>query len=113
MSESQPPIRVLIADGVAATRSIRECCSDVQVIALTSFVQDDLVHRAFDAGALSSLMKNVGPAELAVAIRDAARSHRRTLAPEASQALFILGKLGAATRTEAAALALKHKTALS
>jgi NarL family two-component system response regulator LiaR len=148
-------------DGVAATRTIRERCPEVKVIALTSFAQDDLVHRALDAGALSYLMKNVGPAELATAIRAAARSHRRTLSPEASQALVrrataprapghdlsgrerevlglmvyglsnraiaerliigrstvdfhvsnILGKLGAATRTEAAALALQHHLA--
>jgi len=74
-------------DGVAATRVIRERCPDVRVIALTSFPEEDLVHRALKAGALGYLMKNVGAAELSAAIR-LASENRPTLGPEAAQALI-------------------------
>jgi two-component system, NarL family, response regulator LiaR len=74
-------------DGATATRAIRERCPEVQVIALTSFPEEDLVQKALQAGALSYLMKNVGAAELLAAIR-AAKAKRSTLAPEAAQALI-------------------------
>ena len=74
-------------DGAATTRALRQAHPNVQVIALTSFPQDELVERALQAGALSYLLKNVGAAELASAIR-AAQVGRPTLAPEAAQALI-------------------------
>jgi NarL family two-component system response regulator LiaR len=144
-------------DGAEATRRIKEACPEVQVIALTSYKEDDLVQGALKAGALSYLMKNVSADELADAIRKA-RAGRSTLAPEAAQVLIkaatepaqeeglttreleilrlmvngdsnpdiaeklfvsrstvkfhvsnILMKLGAATRTEAVAIALHRK----
>jgi two-component system, NarL family, response regulator LiaR len=73
--------------GVAATRVIRERWPSVRVVAITSFSDDDLVHRALQAGALSYVLKNVGPTELASAIR-AASTNRSTLSPEATQALI-------------------------
>ena len=144
-------------DGAEATRRIKEACPDVQVIALTSYKEDDLVQGALRAGALSYLLKNVSADELANAIR-AAYAGRPTLAPEAAQVLIkaatgprvdeegltsreldilrlmvagdsnpdiaarlfvsrstvkfhvsnILMKLGAATRTEAVAIALQR-----
>ncbi|MDX1521797.1 MAG: response regulator, partial [Anaerolineae bacterium] len=39
-------------DGSQATKAIREKHPDVQVIALTSFKEDDLVHGALEAGAI-------------------------------------------------------------
>jgi two-component system, NarL family, response regulator LiaR len=146
-------------DGAAATRAIREKCPTVQVIALTSYKEQDLVQGALQAGAIGYLLKDVSADELAAAIR-AAHAGRPTLAPEAAQVLIqaarspaerlgfdltererevlalmvlglnnnqiaerlvisistskfhvssILSKLGAATRTEAVALALQHK----
>jgi len=74
-------------DGAAATQSVRERCQNTRVIALTSFPQEDLVHRALEAGATSYLLKNVSAAELASAIR-AAHAGKPTLAPEATQALI-------------------------
>jgi len=74
-------------DGVAATRAIKERFADIQVIALTSFPEDNLVQEVLRAGALSYLLKNVGADELARAIH-AARAGRPTLAPEAAQALI-------------------------
>jgi NarL family two-component system response regulator LiaR len=73
-------------DGAEATCAIRERCPEVQVIALTSFQEEDLVARALQAGAISYLLKNVGAEELAQAIREAHKG-RPTLAPEATQAL--------------------------
>ncbi len=146
-------------DGSAATRAILEMCPDVKVIVLTSFPEERLVQAALQAGAISYLLKNVSREELAKAIREA-HAGRRTLAPEAAEALIrsatrgpapghdltnrerevlgllargwtnqkiaehfvlsrstvkfhvssILRKLGVTTRTEAAALALRHDT---
>ncbi len=74
-------------DGAAATRAIRERCPHVQVIALTSFKEEELVQGALQAGAIGYLLKNVSANELADAIRSAYVG-RPTLAPEAAQALI-------------------------
>jgi two-component system, NarL family, response regulator LiaR len=74
-------------DGAEATRRIKEACPHVQVIALTSYYEEDLVQGALKAGALSYLLKNVSADELAGAIR-AAYAGRSTLAPEAAQVLI-------------------------
>ena len=74
-------------DGVAATRAIRERWPAVQILALTSFKDKDLVHDALRAGAIGYLLKDVSADELANAIR-AAHAGRPTLAPEATQALI-------------------------
>jgi NarL family two-component system response regulator LiaR len=145
-------------NGVEATRAIRQRCPDVQVIALTSFADDQLVQQALEAGAIGYLLKNVSHDELAQAIRTA-YAGRPTLAPEATQALIhaatqppppghdltprerevlallveglsnpeiaqrlvvsestikshvsnIISKLGVASRTEAVALAIRHR----
>jgi len=73
-------------DGVTATRLIREKHPQTQVIALTSFQEDELVQNAMKAGAIGYLMKNVSAQELTAAIR-AAKSGKMTLSPEAAQAL--------------------------
>jgi NarL family two-component system response regulator LiaR len=74
-------------DGTAATRLIRQRWPEVQVIALTSFQEKELVREVLQAGAISYLLKNVSVDELAEAIRDA-HAGRSTLAPEAAQALI-------------------------
>ncbi len=74
-------------DGAAATRAIREQCPQCQVIALTSFREEELVQNALKAGAISYLLKNVSADELAEAIR-AAHAGRPTLSPEATEALI-------------------------
>lgn len=76
-----------VMNGVQATQEIRERCPQIQVIALTSFPEEDLVQDALEAGAISYLLKNVSAGELAAAIR-AAHAGRATLAPEAAQALI-------------------------
>jgi len=74
-------------DGTTATRLIRQRWPEVQVIALTSFQEKELVREVLQAGAISYLLKNVSADELAEAIR-AAHAGRSTLAPEAAQALI-------------------------
>lgn len=71
-----------VMDGPTAIRAIHEAYPEVKAIALTSFPEEELVRRAFDAGAIGYLLKNVGADELAAAIRDA-RAGRPTVAPEA------------------------------
>ena len=73
-------------DGASATRIICEKYPQVQVIALSSFKEGDLVKNALEAGAIGFLMKDVSADELARAIR-AAHAGRATLSPAAAQAL--------------------------
>jgi len=73
--------------GVAATRVIHQRWPHMQVIALTSFKEKELVTDALQAGAISYLMKNVSGDDLAEAIR-AAYAGRSTLSPEAIQSLI-------------------------
>lgn len=75
-------------DGATATRAIRQQFPQVQVIALTSFKEGDLVKRALEAGAIGYLLKGVSADELAEAIRSA-HAGRATLSPEAAQALVV------------------------
>ena len=74
-------------DGATATRAIRQQFPQVQVIALTSFKEGDLVKNALQAGAIAYLLKDLSADELAQAIR-AAHAGRATLSPEAAQALI-------------------------
>jgi NarL family two-component system response regulator LiaR len=73
-------------DGPATTQSIRERFPEVQVLALSSFCDQELVQRAMEAGAIGYMLKGIPPKELAAAIR-AAHAGRPTMAPEAIQAL--------------------------
>jgi NarL family two-component system response regulator LiaR len=73
-------------DGAAATRIIREKYPQVQVIALTSFKEGDLIKSALEAGAIAYLLKDVSADDLVRAIR-AAHAGRATLSPEAAQSL--------------------------
>ncbi|HMB21800.1 MAG: response regulator [Chloroflexota bacterium] len=73
-------------DGAAATRAIRRQFPQVQVIALTSFKEGNLVKNTLEAGAIGYLLKDVSADELAGAIRSA-HAGRATLSSEAAQAL--------------------------
>ena len=76
-----------VMDGAAATKAIRERWPQIQVVALTSFKEEDLVQGALQAGAIGYLLKNISADELANAIRSAYEG-KPTLAPEAAQALI-------------------------
>jgi two-component system, NarL family, response regulator LiaR len=86
-------------DGAAATRAIRQQFPQVQVIALTSFKEGDLVKNALEAGAIGYLLKDVSAEELVEAIR-AAHAGRATLSPEAAQALVETANQTAAPRLD-------------
>jgi NarL family two-component system response regulator LiaR len=73
-------------DGAEATGLIRQKNPDIQVIALTSFQEEDLVQRALQSGAIGYLLKNVSAEDLCKAIREA-QAGRSTLAPEATEVL--------------------------
>jgi NarL family two-component system response regulator LiaR len=75
-----------VMDGVAATLAIKKQNPAIQIIALTSFQEDELVQNALKAGAVGYLMKNVTARELAAAIK-AAKDGKMILSPEAAQAL--------------------------
>jgi NarL family two-component system response regulator LiaR len=73
-------------DGVMVTRAIRQRFPTVQVLALTSFNEDQMVQNALQAGAIGYLLKDLTADELAEAIR-AAHAGRATLSPAALQAM--------------------------
>ena len=60
-------------DGVEATWRVRRVSPRSQVIVLTSYHEDTHIFPAIKAGALSYLLKDIEPQELAEAIRSAAR----------------------------------------
>ena len=59
--------------GVEATRQLKQVSPHSQVIVLTSYHEDEYIFPALRAGALSYVLKDVGPDELADTIRKAAR----------------------------------------
>jgi two-component system, NarL family, response regulator LiaR len=64
-------IQMPVMDGAAATAEITAAWPGIQVIALTSFVDQESVERTLGAGALSYLLKDARPEALAQAIKDA------------------------------------------
>ncbi len=73
--------------GAEATRRIRENWPNIQVVALTSFKERELVESVLEAGAIGYLLKNISADELAAAVR-AAAAGEPTLASEAAQVLI-------------------------
>jgi two-component system, NarL family, response regulator LiaR len=73
--------------GVRATAEIRKKCPTVQVIALTSSKEHEMVQEVLRAGAIGYLLKDISAEELANAIRSA-NSGEPTLSVEATQALI-------------------------
>ena len=74
-------------DGVEATRRIKAISPSSRVIVLTSFIDDDKVFPAIKAGAISYLLKDVQPEELARAIWAAQRGEA-VLHPEVEAKLM-------------------------
>jgi NarL family two-component system response regulator LiaR len=58
--------------GVEATRQVKQVSPHSQVIVLTSYHEDEYIFPALRAGALSYVLKDVGPDELADTVRKAA-----------------------------------------
>jgi NarL family two-component system response regulator LiaR len=59
-------------DGVEATRQIKRTSPRSQVVVLTSYHEDEYIFPAIRAGALSYVLKDIGPHELADVVRKAA-----------------------------------------
>ena len=74
-------------DGPTATARIRTDHPQVQVIALTSFVDEELVQKAIQAGAIGYLLKNASADQLSEAIRAAVQG-RGTFDPAVAQVLI-------------------------
>jgi DNA-binding NarL/FixJ family response regulator len=78
-SEGREPDVVLMdlkmepLDGIESTRQIRSRHSEVDVVALTSFGEDERVHAALEAGASGYLLKDSDADEVSAAIRAAHR----------------------------------------
>jgi DNA-binding NarL/FixJ family response regulator len=66
-------LRMPVLDGIAATRRMRVERPEVQVIALTTFDDEEEVFAALRAGAVGYLLKDVSSARLVEAILAAAR----------------------------------------
>ncbi len=64
-------------DGISATSQINAMGQGIRVIALTSFVEDNRIIPAIQAGAVSFLLKDVSPTDLMEAIRAAYHGEAR------------------------------------
>ena len=60
-------------DGIESTRRIRALYSDIEVVALTSFAEEERVHAAIEAGASGYLLKDSDADDVAAAVRAAHR----------------------------------------
>ncbi len=90
-------------DGVTATAEVKRLSPRTQVVILTSFHEDKHIFPAIEAGALSYILKDIGPNELIATIRAAARGDA-TLHPEVARRLM------QQVRQEATSAPLDHLT---
>jgi DNA-binding NarL/FixJ family response regulator len=60
-------------DGVESTRRIRALYDDIEVVALTSFAEEERVHGALQAGATGYVLKDSDADDVAAAVRAAHR----------------------------------------
>jgi DNA-binding NarL/FixJ family response regulator len=122
-------------DGIESTRRIRALYDDVEVVALTSFGEEERVYAALQAGASGYLLKDAEADEVAVAVRAAHRGEvqldpavaRRlteflqtdrqddTIADLTARELEVLSLIGAGEPNKgiAAALGISERTARS
>jgi DNA-binding NarL/FixJ family response regulator len=79
VSDGRPPHVVVMdlqmepVDGIESTRQIRTRYSEVEVVALTSFGEEERVRAALEAGASGYLLKDADADEVSAAIRAAHR----------------------------------------
>ncbi|MCL7453141.1 MAG: response regulator transcription factor [Anaerolineae bacterium] len=76
-----------VMDGIAATEAIRRELPGVEVIALTSVLEDNAVYGAMRAGAIGYLLKDIDAQELCRAIKQAAAG-QVSLSPSAAERLL-------------------------
>jgi NarL family two-component system response regulator LiaR len=97
-------------DGIEATRQLKAASPTTQVIVLTSYGEDERIFPAIKAGALSYLMKDIGPDDLVRAIK-AARRGEATLHP--SVAARLMSELTGARSSPLALLTEREKEVLA
>jgi NarL family two-component system response regulator LiaR len=76
-----------VMDGIAATRAIRSQLPDVEVIALTSVLEDGAVFAAMRAGAVGYLLKDTNARALCQAVKAAAAGQVQ-LSPQVAERLI-------------------------
>jgi DNA-binding NarL/FixJ family response regulator len=64
-------------DGIELTRRIRALYDDIEVVALTSFAEEERVHAALQAGASGYVLKDSDADDVAAAVRAAHRGELR------------------------------------
>jgi DNA-binding NarL/FixJ family response regulator len=87
-------------DGIEATRRIRARYDDVEVVALSSFAENERVQAALEAGASGYLLKDSDAEEVAAAIRAA---HRGDIQLDAAVARQVVSSLRGPPKKEAGA----------
>ena len=92
VAELRPDVVVMdllmpVMNGVEATHAIRAAFPEVEVVALTSVLDDRMVVDAIEAGAAGYMLKETRPGELFEAVRAAARGEVR-LDPRAQARLM-------------------------
>lgn len=92
-------------DGIEATRTIIKAWPEAKIIVVTSFLDDDKVYPAIEAGATSYLLKTSKASEIANAIR-ATYHGRSVLEPEVTEKVMSRMKKG---RTKAPHEELTHR----
>ena len=86
-------IRMPEVDGVECTRLIKEAYPQIKVIILTTFDDDEYVFGALRYGASGYLLKGVSVAELANAVREAARGGSIIMPGVATKALQMFARM--------------------
>jgi DNA-binding NarL/FixJ family response regulator len=84
-------------DGIESIRQIRARYDDVEVVALTSFAEEERVHAALQAGASGYLLKDSDADEVAAAVRAA---HRGELQLDPAIARRLMSSLRAAPKDD-------------
>jgi DNA-binding NarL/FixJ family response regulator len=93
-------LEMVPVDGIESTRQIRARYDDVEVVALTSFAEEERIHAALEAGASGYLLKDSDPDQVAAAVRAA---HRGELQLDPAVARRLMSSLQAAPPNELAA----------
>jgi DNA-binding NarL/FixJ family response regulator len=78
-------------DGIESTRQIRALYRDIEVVALTSFAEEERVHAALHAGASGYVLKDSDADDVAAAVRAA---HRGELQIDPVVARRLMSSLG-------------------
>ncbi|WP_405080158.1 response regulator [Paenibacillus chitinolyticus] len=100
-----------VMNGIEATREITQCFPSIKIIMLTSFLEEDKVVQAVEAGAISYVLKTISSEQLAHAVKGAAAG-MPVLNPEVSLALT-RGLRQRSAQTEDEGLTAREREVLS